>query len=58
MESMFSDLLDFLGIVGEPSTMGELIPWVFSVIVAIGFVVAVFNFFRAITIILCRGKIF
>lgn len=43
MATYFSDLCAFFGISAAPQNFAELIPWLFTVLVAIGIVLACFR---------------
>lgn len=57
MSSIFSDLCAFFGITAEaPQTLGELIPWLLQVVIALALVLFVFSMVREVVKTICRGR--
>lgn len=57
MASLFSDLLTFFGIsTTAPQTLGELFPWLFSILVALTLFLFVFGMIKDFVHTFGRGK--
>lgn len=47
MASLFSDLMVFFGLDTAPANFAEFVPWMFSALCAMGFVLFCFNMIRS-----------
>lgn len=57
MASIFSELCSFFGITAEPpQNLGELLPWLLQILVALALVLFVFSMVREIVKTICRGR--
>ena len=57
MASIFLDLCAFFGITAEaPQNLGELLPWLLQIVVALSLVLFCFGMVREIVKTICRGR--
>lgn len=57
MASIFADLLTFFGIAAEaPQTLGDLFPWLLSILVAMALFLFVFSIIKDFTHTFSRGR--
>ena len=57
MTAVFADLLDFFGISATaPQNLGELFPWLLSILVAMSLFLFVFSIIKDFTHTFARGK--
>lgn len=57
MQAIFSDLLTFFGIsTAPPQNLGDLFPWLLSILVAMSLFLFVFSIIKDFTHTFARGK--
>lgn len=56
MATLFNDLLVFFGITAAPATFAEFVPWMFSVLCAVGLVLFCFGMVRRMVVGVTRTR--